>query len=113
MTDWSQPQDVTDLDMVFGTRAMALMPPYSEIPDEFRNMNDRTNPWLRLQRDWFYGGISRSQITPRDDVDLNRAVRHLKAIQGSFEPKHEHKEAGVAYLASLWFVDYSPAERVR
>jgi hypothetical protein len=28
---------------------------------------------------------------------------HLKAIMGSFQPKHEHKTAGVAYLMSLWF----------
>ena len=30
---------------------------------------------------------------------------HLKSILQSFKPKHERKEAGVAYLMSLWFDD--------
>jgi hypothetical protein len=39
-------------------------------------------------------------------VDGELAIRHLQVIQASFEPKHEHKEAAVAYLASLWFTDF-------
>jgi len=27
---------------------------------------------------------------------------------GSFEPQHEHKEAAVAYLMSLWFEKFVP-----
>jgi len=31
------------------------------------------------------------------------STRHLQTIQGSFEPKHEHKQDCVAYFMSLWF----------
>ncbi|TRY20654.1 hypothetical protein FOI68_23120 [Brevibacillus sp. LEMMJ03] len=31
-----QVQEVTDLDIVFGGRAMELLPPYNEIPEEVR-----------------------------------------------------------------------------
>ncbi|MDA5110873.1 hypothetical protein [Brevibacillus thermoruber] len=31
-----QVQEVTDLDIVFGGWAMELLPPYNEIPEEFR-----------------------------------------------------------------------------
>lgn len=31
----------------------------------------------------------------------------LELGESSFEPKHEHKEAGVAYLASRWLDDKS------
>lgn len=39
----------------------------------------------------------------KDGIDGDTAVRHLRAIQGSFAPKHEHKMEAVAYLASRWF----------
>jgi len=49
---------------------------------------------------------------PNDGIDQNKALRHIKAILGSFEPKHEHKEAAAAYLLSLWFksVKYAKGE---
>lgn len=41
-------------------------------------------------------------------VDFKQAHAHISVILGSFEPKHEHKHehkiAGCAYLASMWFV---------
>jgi hypothetical protein len=46
----------------------------------------------------------------KEGVDGNLAFRHLSAIQRSFTPKHEHKEAAVAYLASLWFEDVDYGE---
>ena len=37
-------------------------------------------------------------------VDFKQAHAHISVILGSFEPKHEHKIAGCAYLESMWFV---------
>src|SRR5690349_16692427 len=106
-TTWEQPTVVDDLDMAFGARAVAdLMPPIAEIPDEFKQW--RGNKWVDLQSEWFSLGIKLSQITPKPGVDFRAAIRHLKAIQSSWEPKHEHKMAAVAYLASLWFDDFTP-----
>ncbi len=79
--------------------AMTLMPLYKDIPDEFKNGR---NIWVKWQQDWFFNGL-KEMPTPKEGIDVKVAMKHLNSIQRSFEPKHEHKEAGVAYLASLWF----------
>ncbi len=99
-----KPKALSDLDVAFSANVRDLMPDYKEIPEDFRR--GRTK-WNRFQSDWFYGGIDASGLIAKDGIDRNAALRHLKAINGSFEPKHEHKEAAVAYLASLWFDDKS------
>lgn len=97
-----KPKKVTDADIVFGGKAMTLLPPYANIPDEFKRGTSR---WNRVVRDWFFKGLSNCQWIPKEGVDTTRALRHIKAIMGSFEPKHEHKEAGCAYLLSEFFED--------
>ena len=65
--------------------------------------------WLAFQSRWFFRGLPETtSLDLKDGIDGKLAIRHLGAIQGSFAPKHEHKMAAVAYLASLWFndVDY-------
>lgn len=93
------PAETDILDRAFG-RIDGLLPAMRDIPKEFKQHSG--TPWNRWQAEWFYRGLERYPV-PKDGVDLKRAMAHLKCIQGSFEPKHEHKEAGVAYLASLWF----------
>ena len=44
-------------------------------------------------------------MKPKEGVDTKKALRHVKAVLGSWEPKHEHKEAGVAFLLNEWFDD--------
>lgn len=95
-----QPRDVTDLDIAFGGSVRDLMPAYDDIPDEFKHSN---NPYVRLQMEWFFKGLSKNKLKAKPGVDANKAFRHLSAIQGSFDPRHEHKEAAVAYLMSQWF----------
>lgn len=97
-------ETLTDMDVAFPARVKHLMPPMADIPAEFHNGRGK---WSKFQQDWFYSGLATLNLIPRDGIDLKIALRHLKAIQGSFEPKHEHKEAAVAYLASLWFTDDS------
>lgn len=87
------------LTQVFGGRMALLLPKYDTVPDEFKR---QSNPWVKWQMDWFYEGLKRWPVA-KEGIDLNAAMAHLKAIQSSWEPQHEHKEAGVAYLASLWF----------
>lgn len=93
------PIDVTDADRAFGGKAMEILPPYGSIPDEFKR---GSNPWVKWQQQWFYSGLKAYPV-PKDGIDLKKAMHNLACVQGSFAPKHEHKEAGVAYLASLWF----------
>ena len=93
------PIPVSRADIAFGGKAMDILPPYRDIPEEFKRGGTQWNKW---QRDWFFTGLQCYPV-PKDGIDLNLAMANLKCANGSFEPKHEHKEAGVAYLASLWF----------
>jgi hypothetical protein len=103
------PVEVDDVSIAFGGGGdLAKMMP--KVPE---NYPDRQK-WERFQNDWFYHGLkSTAGLVAREGVDKDKAIRHLKTIQGSFEPKHEHKEAAVAYLASLWFEPSSTWERAR
>jgi len=84
-----------------------LMPSRESIPKEFRNWNNSTK-WNKFQQDWFFKGLENTDgLIPKNGIDIKQALFHLNAIQRSFEPKHEEKEASVAYLASLWFEEKS------
>jgi len=81
---------------------MQWMPPMEEIPDEFKGFG--RNEWCEIARTWFFSGLNKdTKVYAKDGVDADKAFRVLQAIQGSFQPKHEHKEAAVAYLMSEWF----------
>jgi hypothetical protein len=96
------PQPVSPIQLAFPADVTALIPPMADIPEDFRLNRGEAKRWIRFQQKWFFQGLSAGDIGPKDGVDLAAAMRHLKVIQGSWEPKHEHKEAAVAYLASLW-----------
>lgn len=89
--------------LMMGTGVLALMPAYADIPQEFKSFNSR-NPYVKFQEKWFFEGVSEKDIpAPKDGIDKNEALRHLATIQRSFQPKHEHKSAAVAFLMSKWF----------
>jgi hypothetical protein len=94
------PQKVDALSMAFGGDMKQLLPPMSEIPDQYKSYG---NKWCVLVSNWFFRGLKKSEFVPKEGVDRDEALRHIKAILGSFEPKHEHKEAACAYLLALWF----------
>ena len=94
--------EVSALDVVFGCKASDLMPSYEAVPDKFKNGNTK---WNKLFSDWFFSGLKKLELIPKENVDKNKALLHIRAIMGSFEPQHEHKEAGIAFLLSEWFED--------
>lgn len=100
-----KPQAVSKLESVFGAGVEHLMPKREDIPDDFKNMNGKTK-WNRLFSKWFYSGLPQgTRFVPVEGIDADAAMRHIRAIMSSWEPKHEHKEAAVAYLLSIWFKD--------
>jgi hypothetical protein len=107
MSNFKKPVDVTKLDVAFGGEMAYLLPPYAQIPNEFKEHNG--NQWTKWQSDWFFNGLKQLPVA-KPGIDALAAMRHLGAIQGSWAPKHEHKSAGVAYLASLWFEAPSEAK---
>ncbi len=72
-----------------------------KIPPEFTRHGGTV--WNNLASRWFFCGLDKSLLKPKDGIDMVDALTHLKYCIESWEPKHEHKQAGVAYLMSLWF----------
>jgi len=79
------------------------MPSYDEIPKEFKGWNQKK--WNRLFNDMFFSGIKIIEFIPKSNIGAEDAWAHLRLWASSFEPKHEHKEAAFAYMASVWFDD--------
>jgi hypothetical protein len=102
-TEWL-PIEVDDITLTFPTNIVQkYMPPMKDIPKEF-HMTSR-NKWNNFVADWFFCGFKNLKLTPKTGIDGTKAMRHIKTIMGSFEPRPEHKEAACAYLMSLWFDD--------
>ena|ERR1017187_8061402 len=93
-------QEVDKVTQAFPAKVKHLMPEWSSIPEEFHN---GYTPYDKLFSACFYGGLSSLKLVPKEGIDQNKAWIHLRAIMGSYEPKHEHKQAAVAYLLSQWF----------
>lgn len=103
MSDTIRPiPDVTDLDLAFPTKAMDILPPYKDIPEEFKRDYHK---WAKVALDWFYAGLKNAKWEAKPGVDTNKALRAIQACLGDWSPKHEHKIAGVAFLLNEWFVD--------
>jgi hypothetical protein len=111
-TQFKEPQDVEKMDSIFGGNISKLMPRFSALPEEFREYwhNDR-NKWCCLANQWMHGDLQGYSFVPKEGIDMQKAFRHAGAIMRSFEPKHEHKIAGVAYLLSLWLNDYEKPQK--
>lgn len=96
------PMETTGLERAFPTDVSRLLPcKYEEIPREFTMGGQNT--WAKFQATWFFHGIKGLSVEPKEGIDAAKALKHLACIQGTYELKHEHKTAFVAYLASLWF----------
>lgn len=94
------PIEIDDVTMAFPANALEFMPAMEEIPEEFK---DDRNEWCHFVNIWFVAGLSKKfSFQPAEGVDAGMAFRQLTAIMHSYAPKHEHKEAAVAYLSSLW-----------
>ena len=95
------PKEVSDVEIAFSSNIDKLLPAHNEIPEEF---NDWDNKWSKIASGWFYNGLDGdTEFIAKKGIDAKTAFRHVKVILGSYEPKHEHKMAGAAYLLSLWF----------
>lgn len=94
--------EISNAELALGTTK--ALPKYEDIPKEFKNWNNPTK-WNKLFSDMFYNGLEFLRVDPREGVDPEKAVRVIRSHMVTWEPKHEHKEAGVAYLMSQYFKD--------
>lgn len=79
------------------------LPDYKDVPEDFKRDSGEAQKWCNIVRDFFYCGVIIKSVVMKDGIDKKLALGHVMAVLRSFEPKHEHKIAGVAYLMSLWF----------
>lgn len=93
-------EKITDVEMAFPADVTRLLPPWEELPEDYQR--DRA-PTCKVVDQWFSCGLGNLNAVPKEGIDTTHALRHLKCIMGSYQPKHEHKTAGVAYLIDLWF----------
>lgn len=105
MSELKPNEELTAADVAFPATVRHLMPNMSDIPTDFKKWDG--TKWNKFFNDLFYCGVITDGLVPVDGIDKSKALRHLKCVAGSFEPKHEHKAAAVAYLASLWFTPES------
>lgn len=100
--------EIDRLDVAFGN--IKHMPKYDTIPDDFKRFHG--NAYVDAVSSWFFGGakfehnvltIKGKDFHPKPGVDARKALAAIRAVLGSFEPKHEHKEAACAYMLSEWF----------
>jgi hypothetical protein len=95
--------NISDNDVAFGTTK--LLPKPAEVPEDMSFLSD--SKWNNLFKDLFFCGLSELSITPKEGIDTDMALKCIKAHMSSWEPKHEEKEAGVAYMMSILFEDAS------
>ena len=95
--------EVTDIDIAFPARPP--LPAWDDIPEDFRRERGDAKDWCEIVNRMFFEGGSLVDfgIVPKKGLDLKAAMRAIRVCLGSFEPKHEHKAAGVAYMLSEWF----------
>ena len=92
-------ETITDSEMAFGTTK--LLPAFEQVPEEFK----RGNAYTRLL-DCMFAGVSlpdgKVEFRPgfNDPEAPKLLLRVIHAHLRSFEPKHEHKIAGLGYLIS-------------
>jgi hypothetical protein len=105
--DWSKfmPVDVDMVMQAFPADVIgSLLPPEKELPEEFQNFGRA--PFVDFVDKWFFGTVGQGRflaIKPKPGVDHVKALTHLQTCLKSYQPSHEHKIGGVAYLMSLWF----------
>lgn len=99
-----KPTKVSDLEMAFPANVLHMMPAYKDIPEEFKRGN---TPQNKLIQKLFYEGGQVSWLITKPGIEKRDALRTISCILSSFEPKHEHKEAGTAILLAEWFEPFT------
>lgn len=91
---------LTKLDMAFATSVDGMLParPIANYP--------RKRELESLAQSWFFKGLKGLRSKPRDGVNETEALAHLSYCLRSWEPKHEHKIEGVAFLINEWFEEF-------
>ncbi len=98
---WSKPKDVSPAQAAFPAKVLGTyLPEIHEVPDY-----PQREQWEDVVHRWFSKGLDDIGMVSEDDLDREKALQHLSTCMKSYEPKHEHKISGVAWLMSMWYTD--------
>lgn len=98
--DWTVPIPVSDVTLAFPANVIGvLIPEWGDLPQVFQ---DRMSGYEKLANYACFHSVELKPEALKPSIDATTATRQLSAVVRSFELKHEHKEAGLAYLLSLW-----------
>ena len=88
------------IDASFGAK-MADYPTMAQVPVAF---HDHSGPYQSVVTKLFFQGGSLPDygLTIKKVIDRAQAMTAIRALLCSFEPKHEHKTAVVAWALSEW-----------
>ncbi len=105
-------QDISKLESAFPSTVKGFMPDYKDIPQEFKHGHTK---WNTVMNQMFFMGGKITKMVPKPGVDGEKALAHIYYCLSSWEPKHEHKEAGVAFLMNEWFdeLEFEPNQPKR
>lgn len=101
LTEPYDPVEISDVSLAFPADALDYMPPH----ETCEGQGER---WAYdFIRQTMFGGLKDAQFAPSNpdwgQEDVDRAWRQIRAIMGSFAPRHEHKEDALAFLVTTWF----------
>ena len=93
-------EHITQMDIWAGPERIAeWLPKREDIPEDFWGENKYTE----IIHKWFFSGAEDIVFMVKEGIDKSHALAHIKSCLMSFDPPHEWKIAGCAYLLSLWF----------
>src|SRR5688572_22480237 len=107
--------DLDKVSVVFGD--ISHMPKYEDLPAEFQDWH--YHPFCEAVSSWFMSGAEGAEngiklkgvvYTAKEGVNAAKALSAIKAVLGSWSPKHEHKIAACGYMLHEWF-DAQPAKK--
>lgn len=93
---------ITRADIAFAASVDGMLPAYREIP-----AYPTRRHFEELAQTWFFHGLKNLKTKARAGVNETQALAHISYVLRSWEPKHEHKISGVAFLINEWFEEFS------
>ena len=101
MSEQTDIPEVEDIDMVFQTKALALLPKWDDLTDDEKRMR---GPFCdAVSKIFFSGGrLEDHGLKIKPGIDREKVYRFVRATLGDWSPKHEHKIGGIGHMLSKW-----------
>lgn len=126
MMGWKEPYEFTVVERAFPAHVLDHIPPMEMIPDHFKSEHGGKHTAIEVANLWWMGQLitdddPRPDFHARPTLLAEIAFWHIQCVLNSFQPKHEHKMAGVAFLIDrfftkivrgddIWLMDPQPGE---